>query len=119
MVGEAMGIRLAEFSWELRDIFHFGIALRVDDLLQLSRQRYWLLQVEPVQRVPELLLAEERAARRTGRHRRAGEGALGERREAVLQGERAGQGEEAPFVELAPGDLAARQRLDDFAAVLA
>src|SRR4051812_2120936 len=102
-----MGIRLAEFFRKLRDIFRLGIALRVDDLLQLSRQRYRLLQVEPVQWIPELLLTEERAAWRTGRHRRAGEGALGERREAVLQGERAGQGEESPFVEIAPSDLAA------------
>src|SRR5262249_21748194 len=90
-----------------------GVVVRVGVMLNPSqRQR----QLQPVQRLRKLLCPEQRAARRPGRH--GCEGAAGERAQAVLQGDNAAGGEQAPLVKIAPGDLAKGQGLDDLGAVV-
>src|SRR5262249_17449456 len=83
----------------------------------ISRERDGSLQRQPRQSLGKLLRAEQRTAGRTGRD--GGKGAPGERAQPVLQRERAGRREYSPLVEIAPRDLAERERLDDLGAVVA
>src|SRR5262249_19191785 len=116
VIREALGRRLA-----VRQVGRIAAIARAGEegiaSSRIPRERGRRLQREPRQRLAELLGAEQRAARRAGRHR--GERAAGEWAEAVLQRERAGYREDAPLVEIAPGDLAEREGLDDLRAIVA
>src|SRR5216683_906212 len=73
-------------------------------------------RMRPGPRLGEFLRVEQGAPRRAGRNR--GEGTASKWTEAVLHSQSA-EGEEPPFIEVAPRDLADRKRLYDLGAIVA
>src|SRR5262249_33157353 len=105
VIRESLGGPLAQSGGE------GGVAIGV------AGKRRWRLHGESRQGLAELLGVEQGAAWRAGWNR--GEGARGERAQAVLQRQCAGGREYPPLIKIAASDLAVGERLDDLGPVVA
>ena len=88
--------------------------------LAASRERghgHRRLQLQPRHALGELGGAEQRAARRAGRH--VGERAARKRAQPILARQQSAGREDAPLDELTPRDLAYGSRLDDLGSIVA
>lgn len=103
---QPLGVPLVHVAWK------DGVAR-----CRVTGERDGFLHLEPVHPSGEFLGAVQRATRRARRHGCIG--AAGKRAQAILEGQSSHTGEYSPLEQVTTGDVAERQRLYDFGAVVA